>query len=393
MLDPRVLELYRSCPKLRPEYIRDVLNLTGERAEAVATITGGIHREEAELLARMTDEIDPVRSLEVGLGYGFSALTVCTSGKRPVDERHHIVIDPHQSTHWDGAGMRHIEEAGFATMVELREEPSYRVLPQLERDRLEIDLAFIDGWHTYDFVFVDFFFVDKLLCEGGVVVFDDADWPSIRPVIRYAVTNLSYEVAGTLTEKGEREPCDVELGLQGSCIALRKTGHARDREIFFHEPFQPAPSLSTRTSIDGVLVKPLRLLRNERGQLMEVQRRDDDEFKGFGQAYVTQSFAGVVKAWYRHRVQTDQVAVVTGTVKLVLYDDRADSRTHGQVDEIMMGDSAPRLVVIPSGVWHGFQAVGETSAFLLHLNSEPYRADDPDEERLDPDDPSIPYAW
>ncbi len=146
-------------------------------------------------------------------------------------------------------------------------------------------------------------------------------------------------------------------------------------------------------SIDGVVVKPLKLLPNTRGRLMEVQRRDDTEFPGFGQVYVTQSFPGVIKAWYRHRDQVDQIAAITGLVKLVLYDDREASPTHGMVSEIMMGELVPRLVLIPQRVWHGFQAVGETSAFLLHLNSEPFIPDAPDEERLDPDDPSIPYTW
>lgn len=145
--------------------------------------------------------------------------------------------------------------------------------------------------------------------------------------------------------------------------------------------------------IDGVRVTDLKLLPNEHGRLMEVQRRDDPEFPGFGQVYVTQSFNGVVKAWYRHRVQTDQLAVVIGLVKLVLYDDRAGSPTEGRIDRIMLGELAPRLVLIPPGVWHGFKAVGEGPAFLLHLNTEPYDFDAPDEERRSVSDPSMPNEW
>lgn len=148
-----------------------------------------------------------------------------------------------------------------------------------------------------------------------------------------------------------------------------------------------------QASIDGVVVKPLKLLPNARGRLMEVQRRDDAEFPGFGQVYVTQSFAGVVKAWYRHRTQVDQIAAISGLVKLVLFDDRAASPTRGALVEIMLGELAPRLVLIPPGIWHGFQAVGDHGAFLLHLNSEPYNIEAPDEERREPDDPMIPYSW
>lgn len=235
-VDSRLTKLYRDCPALQPDYVREVLNLDGEQAARVGTITGGIHEDEAELLARLTAEANPATSLEIGLGYGFSALAICASGSRPSTERRHVVIDPHQTRHWGGVGMRHLAEAGFAAMIDLREDFSYRVLPVLEREGLEVDLAFIDGWHTFDFVFVDFFYVDKMLRTGGVVAFDDADWPSIRTVIRYAVTNLAYGVVATLPEKKERAPIDVRLGLEGSCIALRKPAPRR-RAIFFHEEF------------------------------------------------------------------------------------------------------------------------------------------------------------
>lgn len=147
-----------------------------------------------------------------------------------------------------------------------------------------------------------------------------------------------------------------------------------------------------KNPIEGVIVTPLKLLPNERGRLMEVQRRDDPAFPGFGQVYITQSFANVVKAWYRHRTQIDQLAAITGLVKLVLYDDRDGSPSRGAVNEIMMGEHAPKLVLIPPGIWHGFKAV-EAAAFLLHLNSEAFDFDAPDEERLPPDDSSIPYSW
>lgn len=149
----------------------------------------------------------------------------------------------------------------------------------------------------------------------------------------------------------------------------------------------------SKDTIHDVIVTPLKLLPNESGRLMEVQRADAPEFPGFGQAYVTQSFQGVVKAWYRHRQQVDQIATIVGLIKLVLYDDRPDSPTRDTLHTIIMGELQPRLVAIPPGIWHGFKAIGDTSAFLLHLNTIPYNFDAPDEERLPMDDPKIPYVW
>ena len=145
--------------------------------------------------------------------------------------------------------------------------------------------------------------------------------------------------------------------------------------------------------IDGVKVTDLKLLPNQFGRLMEVQRADEPGFPGFGQAYITETFPNIIKAWYRHTSQTDQMCVVSGMIRLGLFDNRRDSPTRGHVTEIMMGDLKPCLVLIPPGVWHGFQAMGEQSAFLLHLNLTPYDFDNPDEERLAADDPTIPFEW
>lgn len=151
--------------------------------------------------------------------------------------------------------------------------------------------------------------------------------------------------------------------------------------------------MASGSGIVGVVVRPLKLLPNTRGRLMEVQRNDEPDFPGFGQAYVTSTFPGVIKAWYRHHRQVDQIAPIIGCVKLVLYDDRPGSVSIGVVQEIVTGELAPKLVRIPVGVWHGFQTIGMQEAFLLHLNDIPFNPDMPDEDRLPPDAASIPYRW
>ncbi|MGB5770164.1 MAG: dTDP-4-dehydrorhamnose 3,5-epimerase family protein [Crocosphaera sp.] len=151
--------------------------------------------------------------------------------------------------------------------------------------------------------------------------------------------------------------------------------------------------MSTEQWIKDVQVLPLKLLPNAKGRLMEVQRADDPWFPGFAQAYITSTFPGVIKAWYQHKVQLDQITVVKGLLKLVLYDGRDDSPTSGQVNTIFLGELAPKLVQIPPGIWHGFQAIGQEETFALHLNSVAFNMDNPDEERLPNDSPLIPYQW
>lgn len=145
--------------------------------------------------------------------------------------------------------------------------------------------------------------------------------------------------------------------------------------------------------IEGVQVCHPKLLPNEKGRLMEVQRADDKIFPGFGQVYITSTLPGIIKAWYRHETQIDQIAVVVGMLKLVLYDNRENSSTKDKINTIFLGELSPKLVQIPPGIWHGFQAIGEREAFALHLNSVAFQVDSPDEQRLSFDTNLIPYQW
>lgn len=145
--------------------------------------------------------------------------------------------------------------------------------------------------------------------------------------------------------------------------------------------------------IQGVIVKELKVVRNERGHLMEVQREDDAIFPGFGQVYVTSTLPGIIKAWYRHHQQIDQITLIKGELLLVLYDSRPDSSTFKRIQEIIITEAKPLLVQIPVEIWHGFQSRGTEPATLLHLNSVAFSFGETDEDRLPPDDSSVPYHW
>lgn len=145
--------------------------------------------------------------------------------------------------------------------------------------------------------------------------------------------------------------------------------------------------------IEGVVVKPLRVIPDDRGRLMEVLRADDPLFEKFGQVYVTTAYPGVVKAWHRHRKQRDCLTVVAGMAKIALYDDRPDSATRGEVMEVVAGVHNPVLVTVPREVWHGFKCVSETECMVMNLVSECYDYKNPDEERVEPHGGPVPYDW
>ena len=143
--------------------------------------------------------------------------------------------------------------------------------------------------------------------------------------------------------------------------------------------------------IDGVVVKPLRRIPDERGYIMHMLRSDDPVFQNFGEIYFSTIYPDVIKAWHLHKLMTLNYSVVVGMIKLVLYDDRENSPTKGEIQELYIGQENYQLVKIPPLVWNGFKGVGTGMAVLANCATLPH---DPDEiVRMSPFDPTIPYDW
>lgn len=143
--------------------------------------------------------------------------------------------------------------------------------------------------------------------------------------------------------------------------------------------------------IDGVVITPLKQLADERGKIMHMLRSDDAHFEKFGEIYFSVVYPDVIKGWHLHKIMTLNYAVVSGMVKLVLYDDRETSPTKNEVQEIFLGDSNYVLVKIPPFVWNGFKGIGTMPAIIANCAT---LAHDPSEiVRTDPFETQIPYDW
>ncbi|MDR3414442.1 MAG: dTDP-4-dehydrorhamnose 3,5-epimerase family protein [Formivibrio sp.] len=143
--------------------------------------------------------------------------------------------------------------------------------------------------------------------------------------------------------------------------------------------------------ISGVQIIPLRQIVDERGKIMHMLRADADHFVSFGEIYFSCVNPGAIKAWHIHKIMTLNYAVPFGQIKFVLYDDREDSPTRGEIQEIFLGPDSYNLVVVPPLVWNGFKGIGTTPALIANCASIPHNAGEI--ERKNPFDPSIPYDW
>ena len=143
--------------------------------------------------------------------------------------------------------------------------------------------------------------------------------------------------------------------------------------------------------IEGVKVVPLRRIPDERGTVMHMLRSTDPHFSRFGEIYFSTVYKDVVKGWHRHREMTLNYACVFGRIKLVLYDERTDSPTRGELKEVFLGPDDYSLVVIPPGIWNGFKGMSDPCAIMANCATHPH--DPARSDRLDPFDNHIPYRW
>ena len=145
--------------------------------------------------------------------------------------------------------------------------------------------------------------------------------------------------------------------------------------------------------IEGVEIRHLKIIPDERGFLMEMLRSDWPEFMNFAQAYVTACYPGVVKAWHYHKLQWDHFVCVSGMARTVLYDSRDGSPTRGKINVFHLGYLSPVLLKIPPMVYHGFTAEGNKTSLVVNFPTRLYNYTQPDEYRLPYNDLSIPYRW
>ncbi len=139
-----------------------------------------------------------VATIEVGLAFGISALRICegliASGN---PDARHVVVDPFQAQSFSNRGLQALDEAGVISLVEFHAETSQIALPAFLQEGRRFDFGFVDGNHPFDSVFVDLFYLSRLLRRGAAIFLDDYDLPGIRRAVSFYVTNLGWRVEET----------------------------------------------------------------------------------------------------------------------------------------------------------------------------------------------------
>jgi dTDP-4-dehydrorhamnose 3,5-epimerase len=143
--------------------------------------------------------------------------------------------------------------------------------------------------------------------------------------------------------------------------------------------------------IEGVKITPLKQIKDERGKIMHMLRSDSKIFKKFGEIYFSTVNPGFVKAWHLHKEATLNYVCIKGKAKLVLYDDRKESRTNGKYQELIVSPEDYFLITIPPFIWNGFKGLDKTETIIANCISMPHN--EKEMVRKDPLDKNFKYNW
>ena len=188
------IECRSTKPNTRHPIIDEIesAGLTKLSDGTLVPIHGNVGPESGKVIQRAIAATRPRMALEVGLAFGISTLYILDAMQQHGGGTL-IGMDPAQhDTTWRGGGLHNVQRAGFRNQYLFHEESSQIVLPRLAAAGTRIQFAFIDGWHTFDHTLVDFFFIDRMLDVGGIIVIDDVGYPSIRRLCHFILSNREY---------------------------------------------------------------------------------------------------------------------------------------------------------------------------------------------------------
>jgi len=143
-----------------------------------------VPREDGELLYRLAKRRPGGTTLETGMGFGVSSMFMCLAHQENGGGKHYA-IDPFERDHWEGIGELTVERAGLSAYLEFVPDYSYRALPRLLDQGVELDFAFLDGDHRFEGVFADWLYVDQMLKPGGLLMFHDIGMPATQKFLTF----------------------------------------------------------------------------------------------------------------------------------------------------------------------------------------------------------------
>ncbi len=213
------MSLLERNPTLREIFATKTSRTPAGEAVPLSSFLDATH---AEALYRHIRATKPRTCVEVGMANAISTLSILTALEENGGEGRLISIDPNQSTQWRDCGRAAVARAGLAHRHTVREEPDWFALPKLLEAGTRVDFGYIDGWHTFDYALLDFWYLDKMAGAGAVLAFNDCGWPAVEKAIDFVVSHRRYNELDVGLPRSYDRP--LSLGILVRKIVRRRLG-------------------------------------------------------------------------------------------------------------------------------------------------------------------------
>jgi len=217
-INPYILEIFKT----------NSIRISDEKS---IPLTSNIDKNEGEFIWDILTENKFNSTIEIGCAEGISSLFICDAIHS--HSGHHTIIDPYQEEQWDNVGIETLKKFGYSNF-DLIELPSEYALPQLILENKKYDFGFIDGWHTFDQTILDFYFLNRLINIGGIIVIDDALIPGVKRAVQFFYRLPNFKLIGGINKINNNfKRILLEHGKSFLNIISRPLGY-RIREEFFN---------------------------------------------------------------------------------------------------------------------------------------------------------------
>lgn len=194
----------------RPDISVNKILHAAYKSGVVRDAEGSVHQmrdvtspEEGRHLYDLVHDNKYSHTLEIGLAMGASAVWIAqahadnAAADKSESRGSHVAIDPNQNTQYSGLGLKLVRDAGLTGYVTHIAKPSGAALPEILQEvlagsRPKFNLVYIDGWHTFDFTLIDFFYSDKILEPGGCIVIDDVRHGGVKKCVKFILANYDH---------------------------------------------------------------------------------------------------------------------------------------------------------------------------------------------------------
>ena len=129
--------------------------------------------------------------------------------------------------------------------------------------------------------------------------------------------------------------------------------------------------------MEQIIIKPLKKINLEEGDVLHALKASEDEFHGFKEAYFSTIKKNKIKAWKRHLLMTMNLIIPIGRVQFNFYDENKNL-----LKNTIVGEDNYCRITVPPMIWFGFKGLSSHTSYILNISDETHNPSEVEREPL-----------